>query len=273
MTHFHPDHVGAAADLHALTGAPVHQGALDYAQCELVWGNPHWPQRIVDVVPASRRARRRHARARRAGLALRALHPLPARSRCSWSPARRSTAGSWSPRRVTPTASSACCATACCSPPTTCSTRSRRPWACGRPAGRTRSATTSTRSSGRSSSQPRIALPGHGEPIAEPVRRARELIAHHAERLDAAAALLTRRAAVRVRALARALRAGSQACGTPVRRRGDAVAPGAARARGSRGEARGRRERFLYFRLSGRRAATQYRRPATGASVFRATEP
>src|SRR4029453_14321410 len=40
ITHFHPDHVGAAADLHELTGAPVVQGALDYAQCELVWGNP-----------------------------------------------------------------------------------------------------------------------------------------------------------------------------------------------------------------------------------------
>ena len=37
VTHFHPDHVGAAADLHELTGAPVVQGTLDYAQCELVW--------------------------------------------------------------------------------------------------------------------------------------------------------------------------------------------------------------------------------------------
>jgi glyoxylase-like metal-dependent hydrolase (beta-lactamase superfamily II) len=48
VTHFHPDHVGAAADVHALTGAPVHQGALDYTQCELVWGNPNWPERIVE---------------------------------------------------------------------------------------------------------------------------------------------------------------------------------------------------------------------------------
>ena len=39
VTHFHPDHVGAAADVAELTGAPVHQGELDYAQCELVWGN------------------------------------------------------------------------------------------------------------------------------------------------------------------------------------------------------------------------------------------
>ena len=48
VTHFHPDHVGAAADLHELTGAPVVQGTLDYAQCELVWGNPAWSDRIVD---------------------------------------------------------------------------------------------------------------------------------------------------------------------------------------------------------------------------------
>ncbi len=48
VTHFHPDHVGAAADLHELTGAPVYQGALDYAQCELVWGNPAWTERLVE---------------------------------------------------------------------------------------------------------------------------------------------------------------------------------------------------------------------------------
>jgi glyoxylase-like metal-dependent hydrolase (beta-lactamase superfamily II) len=48
VTHFHPDHVGAAADVHELTGAPVSQGALDYAQCELVWGNPNWPHRIAE---------------------------------------------------------------------------------------------------------------------------------------------------------------------------------------------------------------------------------
>ena len=58
VTHFHPDHVGAAADLHELTGAPVHQGALDYAQCELVWGNPNWAHRLAEWfhlqgVPAS----------------------------------------------------------------------------------------------------------------------------------------------------------------------------------------------------------------------------
>jgi glyoxylase-like metal-dependent hydrolase (beta-lactamase superfamily II) len=48
VTHFHPDHIGAAADVHELTGAPVYQGALDYAQCELVWGNPLWSERLLE---------------------------------------------------------------------------------------------------------------------------------------------------------------------------------------------------------------------------------
>ena len=42
VTHFHPDHVGAAADVAALTDAPVLQGALDYEQCRLVWGGEEW---------------------------------------------------------------------------------------------------------------------------------------------------------------------------------------------------------------------------------------
>ena len=48
VTHFHPDHVGAAADLREVTAAPVHQGVLDYAQCELVWGNPLWSERLLE---------------------------------------------------------------------------------------------------------------------------------------------------------------------------------------------------------------------------------
>ena len=48
VTHFHPDHIGAAADVAELTGAPVHEGELDYAQARMVWGNPGWPQRIAD---------------------------------------------------------------------------------------------------------------------------------------------------------------------------------------------------------------------------------
>jgi glyoxylase-like metal-dependent hydrolase (beta-lactamase superfamily II) len=38
VTHMHPDHVGGAADVALLTGAPVFQGREDYAQCVAAWG-------------------------------------------------------------------------------------------------------------------------------------------------------------------------------------------------------------------------------------------
>ena len=47
ITHFHPDHVGGAAAAAAATGAPVFQGGLDYAQCERVWGSTDWPERMA----------------------------------------------------------------------------------------------------------------------------------------------------------------------------------------------------------------------------------
>jgi glyoxylase-like metal-dependent hydrolase (beta-lactamase superfamily II) len=46
VTHFHPDHVGAAAPLAELTGAPVHQGELDYSQCVRTWGPDRSPERF-----------------------------------------------------------------------------------------------------------------------------------------------------------------------------------------------------------------------------------
>lgn len=42
VTHFHPDHVGAARDLRELTGAEVLQGSLDLEQCRQVWGSTDW---------------------------------------------------------------------------------------------------------------------------------------------------------------------------------------------------------------------------------------
>jgi glyoxylase-like metal-dependent hydrolase (beta-lactamase superfamily II) len=48
VTHFHPDHVGGAADAAAATGAGVYQGELDYEQCEQVWGSDDWEARIAD---------------------------------------------------------------------------------------------------------------------------------------------------------------------------------------------------------------------------------
>ncbi|HET8528322.1 MAG TPA: MBL fold metallo-hydrolase [Gaiellaceae bacterium] len=48
VTHMHPDHVGGAEAAAAATGAPVLQGALDYEQCERVWGSQDWPERIAE---------------------------------------------------------------------------------------------------------------------------------------------------------------------------------------------------------------------------------
>jgi glyoxylase-like metal-dependent hydrolase (beta-lactamase superfamily II) len=47
VTHFHPDHVGAATDVAELTGAPVLQGELDLEQCRRVWGTSDWPERMA----------------------------------------------------------------------------------------------------------------------------------------------------------------------------------------------------------------------------------
>lgn len=47
ITHFHPDHVGGAAPAARVTGAGVYQGELDYEQCVRVWGSADWPQRMA----------------------------------------------------------------------------------------------------------------------------------------------------------------------------------------------------------------------------------
>ena len=47
VTHMHPDHVGGARDVAALTGAPVVQGREDYAQCLDAWGPGRLPSRLA----------------------------------------------------------------------------------------------------------------------------------------------------------------------------------------------------------------------------------
>jgi glyoxylase-like metal-dependent hydrolase (beta-lactamase superfamily II) len=48
ITHFHPDHAGGGDVIRALTGAQVHQGADDYDQCVRVWGSEDWSERMAD---------------------------------------------------------------------------------------------------------------------------------------------------------------------------------------------------------------------------------
>jgi glyoxylase-like metal-dependent hydrolase (beta-lactamase superfamily II) len=47
VTHMHPDHVGGAADVAAVTGAPVWQGREDWEQCRDAWGPGRDPQRFA----------------------------------------------------------------------------------------------------------------------------------------------------------------------------------------------------------------------------------
>jgi glyoxylase-like metal-dependent hydrolase (beta-lactamase superfamily II) len=50
ITHFHPDHVGAAADVAGLTGAPVYQGSDDYDQCIRTWGELRNDERMPEYL-------------------------------------------------------------------------------------------------------------------------------------------------------------------------------------------------------------------------------
>ncbi|HEY7692342.1 MAG TPA: MBL fold metallo-hydrolase [Gaiellaceae bacterium] len=48
VTHFHPDHVGGTGDAVEATGASVLQGTLDHYQCEKVWGSDAWVPQLAD---------------------------------------------------------------------------------------------------------------------------------------------------------------------------------------------------------------------------------
>jgi len=53
VTHFHPDHAGGGEDAQRLTGAQVLQGSADYEQCERVWGSDDWSQRLAGYLQAN----------------------------------------------------------------------------------------------------------------------------------------------------------------------------------------------------------------------------
>src|SRR6266498_1006949 len=158
ITHFHPDHVGGAAAAAEATGATVHQGALDYAQCERVWGSSDWPERIAawfrshgvppdltdDLIELGGHADG-HIGFLRDGILIGGDHLL----------ARISPAVGLYPES--------------------------RP----DPLGDYLASLERT-----IELAPRIVYPGHGEPIGDAANRARELIEHHRTRLDATAAEL-----------------------------------------------------------------------------------
>jgi glyoxylase-like metal-dependent hydrolase (beta-lactamase superfamily II) len=189
ITHFHPDHVGGAADAVAATRAPVFQGEIDYQQSERVWGSPDWEERIgawftahgvpadvvgeLQAVGAAARPLIRYVREPRL------LYPGDAVEgwRVEAFPGHADghlcllkdglmIAGDHLLSRITPAIG-------------------LYPEARPDPLGDYLDSLRRT-----FELAPRLALPGHGEPISDPPGRARELIEHHRQRLDETAAAL-----------------------------------------------------------------------------------
>jgi glyoxylase-like metal-dependent hydrolase (beta-lactamase superfamily II) len=50
VTHFHPDHVGGAALVAELTGAPVYQGRSDFDDCRVAWADPGASDRLAELL-------------------------------------------------------------------------------------------------------------------------------------------------------------------------------------------------------------------------------
>jgi len=183
ITHFHPDHVGAAADVAALTGAPVNQGADDYDQCVRTWGEPRNEERMpeylrVHGVPASDIESFRREAAAFVRLVRFARDPvllapgdlvdgwevlhLPGHADGHLALLRDGilVAGDTLLAAITPNVGLY---------------PDSRPDPLGDYLGSLERI---------ADLAPRLALPGHGEVIEDPAGRARELIAHHAERLE-----------------------------------------------------------------------------------------
>jgi len=191
ITHFHPDHVGGAADVAELTGAPVHQGALDYEQCEKVWGADDWAPRIADWFHVNGAPPEATAELLEAGSVYRPFirfardpHPLHAGDEVAgWRvddfPGHADghiclskdgvlVAGDHLLPRITPAVGLY-------------------------PESRPDPLGDYVESLERVAElAPRLALPGHGEPIDDPAGRALEIVRHHRERLDETEAALGR---------------------------------------------------------------------------------
>ena len=189
VTHFHPDHVGAARDLAELTGAPVHQGALDYEQCERTWHSSarqdvNWAWLRANGVPDAEKEEMRsfgqmyremtryepdpilvEAGDRLDGWELVAA-PGHADGQLMLLKDGLLVAGDHLLPRISPAIG-------------------LWPDSSPDPLGDYLDALAEL-----NEHAPRVALPGHGDPIADPLARAAELIEHHRERLDLLAAAL-----------------------------------------------------------------------------------
>jgi glyoxylase-like metal-dependent hydrolase (beta-lactamase superfamily II) len=190
ITHFHPDHAGGGADAQAATAAPVFQGAADYEQCERVWGSDDWSERLADYLrehglpapiadelrqearlfgPFIRWARDPQLLAEGDDVDGWRVLELPGHSDGHICLLRDGVlvAGDHLLGEITPTVG-------------------LYPESRPDPLGDYLASLERT-----IELAPQLALPGHGEPIADPARRAREIVEHHRKRLDETAAALS----------------------------------------------------------------------------------
>ncbi len=189
ITHFHPDHAGGGEDAQALTGARVFQGARDYEQCRRVWGSEDWSGRLADHLqahglPEPVAAELRHE-SRIFGPFIRpALDPEPLRE--------GDRVDGWEVLELPGHADGHICLLRDgvlvagdhllgAITPTVGLYPDSRP----DPLGDYVASLERT-----IELAPRVALPGHGDPVEDPAGRAREIVEHHRRRLDETVAAL-----------------------------------------------------------------------------------